>query len=87
MMEINIRHENGVALVSVKGSVTSTNAKEFEVAVAEEPKEDGGIIIDAESLDYISSAGLRVIRSAKKRCKSLPFKIINVNPYGLVRMS
>lgn len=79
MMEINIRHENGVALVSVKGSVTSTNAKEFEVAVAEEPKEDGGIIIDAESLDYISSAGLRVILAAKKRCKNLPFKIINVN--------
>lgn len=78
-MDVDVRHDGGITYVSVKGSISSANVQGFESAVAGEPQGDGGIIIDARELEYISSAGLRVILAAKKRCRNMMFKVINVN--------
>lgn len=79
-MEATVRHEEKLTIVSVKGSITSANAGEFEKCIREEPGEGDGIIIDASGMEYIASAGLRVILAAKKRCKDKVFKVIGVNP-------
>lgn len=78
-MNIRIDYREETAYVALEGSVTSANADEFDTAMAGEPKYDGGVVIDAAGLEFISSAGLRVILAVKKRCKNLPFKVINLN--------
>lgn len=77
-MEIKVENNDGIVYAFVSGSITSTNAGEFEKALSNEPVADG-IIIDARKLDFISSAGLRIILGAKKRCAGKTFKVVNVN--------
>ena len=79
-MEIYSEIKDKLAVVNVSGSITSQTAMEFETAIANYPGDNKGIIIDFKKLDFISSAGLRVVLSAKKRCKGKIFKIINANP-------
>ena len=78
-MEIDVQYTQETTYVSLHGGITSSNVEDFSVAMSEEPKGSGGIIIDAHDLEYISSSGLRVILAAKKRCRNLPFQIINVS--------
>lgn len=75
---VEINSEN-IAVCKLDGSINSTNAIEFETALKDYPGDKDGIIIDAKNLEYISSAGLRVILSAKKRSGEKVFKVINVN--------
>ncbi len=75
----NIRHEGELTVVELHGSVNSANSNELETALAGEPAGEEGMILDANDLTFISSAGLRVILGAKKRCGGKVFRIINVN--------
>ena len=77
-MEIKLENRDGLTYVYLFGSITSSNSNEFEEAVKDEPKENG-MIIDAKDLEFISSAGLRVILACKKRCGEKTFKVVNVN--------
>lgn len=78
-METNIRHDGQLSVVELTGSINSGNAHEFEDALSGEPSSEEGVIIDAGGLEYISSAGLRVLLAAKKRCKGKIFRVVNVN--------
>ena len=78
-MSIQVETKDEMTLVFVSGSITSANAGKFEEAIADKPGDTAGIIIDASELEFISSAGLRVILGAKKRCGAKPFKVIGVN--------
>ncbi len=78
-MSTKIETIDNITYAYVSGSITSANAGEFESALADKPGETFGIIIDASELEFISSAGLRVILSAKKRCAGKTFKVIGVN--------
>ena len=77
-MQVNIRADGALSVVEVSGSINSGNAHEFEAALSGEPSGAEGMVIDAGGLEYISSAGLRVLLSAKKRCKGKVFRIVNV---------
>lgn len=78
-MSVKVEIKNNLTYVFVSGNITSANAGKFEEAIADRPGDTDGIIIDATELEFISSAGLRVILGAKKRCASKPFKVIGVN--------
>ena len=78
-MNLNIRSDGALSVAEVTGSINSDNAHEFEAALSGEPSGAEGMVIDAAGLEYISSAGLRVLLAAKKRCKGKVFRIINVN--------
>ena len=78
-MKTNIRHDGPLSVVELTGSVNSGNAHELEAALSGEPSGPEGMVIDAGGLAYISSAGLRVLLAAKKRCRGKTFRIVNVN--------
>ncbi len=75
-MEIKKELVNGATVITLSGAVNSDNAKQFEAAMEGEPA-GNGITLDFANLDYISSAGLRVVLKGKKLCGALPFKVIN----------
>ncbi len=68
------------AVIRLEGHIDSTNAPDTEKLIFADAAisacED--IVIDAEELQYISSAGLRVILKIRKLCPAL--KIIGVSP-------
>ena len=79
-MTIDKKIENDVLTLRVRGRVDSSNSEQLEAAVNESI---GGIkefIWDMEGLEFISSAGLRVIINAQKTMNSQgKMKFINVN--------
>ena len=61
---------NGDSLtLRVEGRVDTTNAKEFEEIITNSLDGVKKLIMDFESLEYISSAGLRVMLMAIKKMK------------------
>ncbi len=64
----------------VAGRIDTTNAKEFEEVIATELKNITGLIMDFAELEYISSAGLRVLLIAIKQMKKQgSMKIVHSN--------
>ena len=61
-MEVNFTREPGVLIAAPLGRIESSNANLFQKQMKEALDGDqSGIIIDMADLNYISSAGLRVV--------------------------
>ena len=88
-MEVTIERQGNTAVAFIEGSINSSNAAEFGEKLAVFQGEEDSLILDVGKLDYISSAGLRVILSLKKRCKNKPFRITgaNVDVMGIFDMT
>ena len=73
--------ENGKLIIALEGRIDATNAKEWERALTETIDAHGGIApdLDAADLEYISSAGLRVLLKLSKRLNAL-LRVLNVPP-------
>lgn len=73
--------ENNVLTIYLEGRVDSANAPavEAELLGAVNGNPGAALILDADGLEYISSAGLRVLMKLRKQTgKSLP--VVNVSP-------
>lgn len=79
-MEIN-KNLNGDALeLKIIGRLDTTTAPALEAEVKNSLEGLKSIIFDLEGLEYISSAGLRVLLSAQKSMnKQGTMKLVNVN--------
>ena len=79
-MNIN-RIQNGKTLtVAVEGRLDTTTAPELERALKESLEGVSELVMDFDKLDYISSAGLRVLLSAHKTmAKQGSMKVVHVN--------
>ena len=79
MAEVKSKLENNVLTLFLSGHIDSANAAEIENKINElrESNPSENIIIDAGELEYISSAGLRIILRLRKEYPDL--KIINVS--------
>ena len=75
---MNTSWDNEKLTIELEGRIDSGNAAaiEGEIADAMKDKDPSAIVLDAEGLDYISSAGLRVILRLRKKHPDL--SIINV---------
>ena len=80
MEQVNLRVENGTLLVDLIGNIDSTNApaleKEIDGFRAANPAER--VVINCEKLNYISSAGLRVVLRLRKTFPDT--KVVEVSP-------
>lgn len=79
-MEIlNTKVDNTLTL-ALTGRLDTVTAPELEAALAENLDGVETLVLDFSSLDYISSAGLRVLLSAQKRMNNQgSMKVTNIN--------
>ena len=80
MLNILKTIENGKAEFKTEGRLDTVTAPELETAIREALDDMTELVLDFEKLDYISSAGLRVLLSAQKAlAKKDGMKVIHVN--------
>lgn len=76
-MKTNFTKENNTLFVDIEGRLDATNAPEFESLLGKNTSDVGAVTINCEKLDYISSAGLRVLLTVHKKMKGC-VKLTNV---------
>ena len=69
-MEFDITINDASATIALTGTLTVASAPKLEAAFAELPDEAIDITLDLTKLDYVASAGLRVIVSQDKKMRS-----------------
>ena len=80
-MTIEIKRNAEEITVEVAGRLDTITAPALEKAVNEDIKDTDKLVLDLNALEYISSAGLRVLLGAQKKMqKNGSMKVRNVRP-------
>ena len=80
MLNIQKTQGNDSILYQLEGRLDTVTAPELESSLQEALVETTNLVLDFEKLDYISSAGLRVLLSAQKIINNQgTMKVIHVN--------
>ncbi|MBQ7473285.1 MAG: STAS domain-containing protein [Oscillospiraceae bacterium] len=66
MLNINKKEENGALAIALEGRLDTTSAPQLEAELKGALDGVSSLTLDLEGLEYISSAGLRVLLSAQK---------------------
>ena len=66
MLNINKTKEGSKLNITVEGRLDTTTAPELEAVIKDEINGVTELVIDLDKLEYISSAGLRVLLAAQK---------------------
>ena len=66
-MEIELKNENGSLTVKLIGKLDTMTAPKLEEELSKKINEIQEIIFDLEKLKYISSSGIRVLLTIKKK--------------------
>ena len=89
MEKIEFRTDKDILYISLEGRIDASNSVEVENTINEIRKNYQGmhIVLDADNLEYISSAGLRIMLRLRKEEPKLA--IINVSPdvYDIFEMT
>ena len=80
-MNIEKNYDNKELTLTVEGHIDTITSKELEEGITAEIDNFDSLILDFADLEYISSAGLRVLISTQKKLKAdnIPMTIKNVN--------
>ena len=80
-MTINSERNNYTLSLAVIGRLDTTTAPQLEAVISEQTEGISALVIDMIKLEYISSAGLRVLLAAHKKMAKAggSFKLLNVN--------
>ena len=77
MIEIKKNAEN--TTIEIVGRLDTTTAPSLEKTINEDIEETKNLVLDFEGLEYISSAGLRVLLGAQKKMQQVgSMKVVNV---------
>lgn len=86
---LSLTNENGITKILIDGRIDSSNAPDLEKDIFARLNVDitERVVLDAENLEYISSAGLRVLLKLRKICPKT--EIIGVSPavYEILEMT
>ena len=78
-MTIEIKKTDAQTVLEVVGRLDTTTAPALDKTITEDISANTNLILDLKGLEYISSAGLRVLLSAQKRMqKKGSMKLKNV---------
>ncbi len=80
-MEIEKKYDEKELTISVEGRIDTITSNDLEKEITAEMGNFDSLIMDFEKVDYISSAGLRLLISTQKKLKpdNIPFVIKNAN--------
>jgi anti-anti-sigma factor len=86
MMEIETRKQENATVVSVTGKMDAVSSPELEKELSQLMAEgEKNFVVDLAELDYISSAGLRIILATAKRLKEKEGKILLASLKDMVK--
>ena len=80
-MNIEKNYDGEELTVLVENQIDTVTAPDFENEINDEMGKFNSLILDFKDLDYISSAGLRVLIVTQKKLQpqGIPFNIINTS--------
>ena len=78
-MTIEIKKNAEEAIVEIVGRLDTITAPALDKTIGEDIGDAKNLVLDLKGLEYISSAGLRVLLGAQKKMQKIGFmKVINV---------
>ena len=78
-MTIEIKKNADVTTIEIAGRLDTTTAPVLEKTINEDIGDAKNLVLDVNGLEYISSAGLRVLLAAQKKMQKIgSMKVINV---------
>ncbi len=78
-MTLEIKKTAQETVIEVVGRLDTVTAPALEKAIAEDVRDDDHLILDIRGVEYISSAGLRVLLGAQKKLqKTGSMKVVHV---------
>ena len=78
-MTIEIKKNAEATIIEVAGRLDTMTASSLDKAINEDIGEVKHLVLDLKNLEYISSAGLRVLLGAQKKMQKIGFmKVTNV---------
>ena len=78
-MTIEIKKNAEATIIEVAGRLDTITASSLDKAINEDIGEVKHLVLDLKNLEYISSAGLRVLLGAQKKMQKIGFmKVTNV---------
>lgn len=81
MLSINKTIENNHAILALEGRLDTVTAPELEKVITGLPSKIETLVLNFAALEYISSAGLRVLLSAQKcMAQKGGMRVANVSP-------
>jgi len=75
-MTINIQNENGKTVIALDGRLDTTTSPELEKVLNEALPNINDLVFDFGKLEYLSSAGLRILLSTQKVMTSKKGKMV-----------
>ena len=80
-MTIDIKINANETIVKLVGRLDTVTSPELEKAIENDIGNTKNLVLDIKDVEYISSAGLRIILAAQKKMNKLgSMKVINVCP-------
>ena len=88
-MKLNTTFEENTCTIAVEGSIDTLTVPELEQAINAAAPNCGKMILDMSGVDYISSAGLRVVVGANHTVGkgNLTLRGLSTNVYEIFRMT
>ena len=78
-MTIEIKKNAEVTTIEIIGRLDTTTAPELDKTINEDIADAKNLVLDFKALEYISSAGLRVLLGAQKKMQKIgSMKLLNV---------
>ena len=79
-MEIKVTQNLDETIIEVVGRLDTVTAPSLEQAISDKISEIKNLVLDFKGLEYVSSAGLRVLLSTHKKMQKIGLmKVKNVN--------
>ena len=78
-MTMEIRKNTEATIIEIVGRLDTTTAPALEKAINEDIGDAKNLVLDLKGVQYISSAGLRVLLGAQKKMQKIgSMKVVNV---------
>ena len=80
-MTIEIKSNAEETIIEIAGRLDTITSPNLDKTISEDVADSKNLVLDVKDLEYISSAGLRVLLGAQKKMQKIgTMKLINVRP-------